>query len=390
MSTTAPPIDPELIRAAQDEVSRAVLALIREEPFFGHLLSGINRDFSSLTPTAGVGYVRGRPMLSVNPDFFVNRLSSDERIAVIKHEVLHLLLDHAGRLDLGERNLQIFNLAADLVVNQLIGGWPLPQGAILLDSFEFPLPPDQTLDWYYDELMRRADEVPDDMAPEHSDHEKWGPPDDTEQRIAQHELSRAVRDAKDRSGDRYGETPDLVRELVEVLVAELEPTIDWRRVLRIFTASSRRTRVSNTLRRPSKRYGTYPGIKVKRFHRLAVVVDISGSVTDELIGEFFAEIHAMWRQGSEVVIVEADAAVQQTWPYCGQRPTSVNGRGGTQFDPALEWVRDARDPFDALIYLTDGHAEAPTVRPRCPVLWVLSPDGTDYALEGQRVVRIIR
>jgi len=238
--------------------------------------------------------------------------------------------------------------------------------------------------------MRRADEVPHDMAPEHSDHERWGPPDDTEQRIAQHELSRAVRDAKDRSGDRYGETPDLVQELVDVLVAELEPTIDWRRVLRIFTASSRRTRVSNTLRRPSKRYGTYPGIKVKRFHRLAVVVDISGSVTDELLGEFFAEIHAMWRQGSEVVIVEADATVQQTWTYRGQRPSSVKGRGGTQFDPALEWVRDARDPFDALIYLTDGHAEAPTVRPRCPVLWVLSPGGTDYALEGQRVVRINR
>ena len=61
--TTA--VDDELRREAADELSRAVVRLIRGEPFFGHLLSGVNRDLSARTPTAGVSFRDGRPLLSV-------------------------------------------------------------------------------------------------------------------------------------------------------------------------------------------------------------------------------------------------------------------------------------------------------------------------------------
>ena len=91
--------DPALHARANDELGRAVIALIREEPFFGHLLSSINRDITSKTPNAGVSFRNGRPLLSVNPGFFVNETPIEgQQSAIIKHEVLHLLLDHAGRL----------------------------------------------------------------------------------------------------------------------------------------------------------------------------------------------------------------------------------------------------------------------------------------------------
>ena len=96
----------------------------------------------------------------------------------------------------------------------------------------------------------------------------------------------------------------------------------------------------------------------------------------------------MWRQGSEVVIIETDAAVRRTWTYNGQAPTDISGRGGTLFDPALQWVADAREPFDAVIYLTDGVAPKPTVDPRCRLLWVVPDGNAPAALEGQRVVQI--
>ena len=376
---------------AADEVGRAVIALIKEEPFFGHLLSGINREITEDQTSVGVTFRSGRPLLRINPEFFVNKLPVDgQRSAVIKHEVLHLLLNHPGRFDAAHMDAQVFGLAANIVVNQLVGDkWPSPPGAIDLDAFEFVLPPNMTVEWYYDELMLHRDEIPEEMAPGHSDHDQWSDSDDqAEDAISQHELARAMRNAKDRSGDQFDEVDTEIQELVEAMIDELEPSVDWRRVIRMFTTSSRRTRIANTLRRPSKRYGTYPGIKVKRIHRLAVVVDTSGSIKEESLADFFSEVRAIWRQGSEVTVIEADNEVRASWEYRGQVPPKARGRGGTKFDPALRWVADSTPPFDAVLYFTDGKATAPTVRTRCDVLWVLTADGEDRSLGGQRVISL--
>jgi predicted metal-dependent peptidase len=73
----------------------------------------------------------------------------------------------------------------------------------------------------------------------------------------------------------------------------------------------------------------------------------------------------------EAARIECDAAVQGTNPYKGKTTPAVKGGGGTSFDPALAWVcNPSNGKFDACIYLTDGYASAPSVRPRCPMLWV--------------------
>ena len=51
------------------------------------------------------------------------------------------------------------------------------------------------------------------------------------------------------------------------------------------------------MKRISKRYGTRPGIKIKRYQRLAVAVDTSGSIKENDFVIFFNEIHSMWKQG---------------------------------------------------------------------------------------------
>lgn len=391
-------VDPVLRARASDEVGRAVIALIRQEPFFGHLLSGINRRITGEASTVKVSFRNGRPVLSVNPDYLVNGLPLEgQRSAAIKQAVLSLLLDHRGRFKAADMDAQTFMMASNVVVNQLVGdAWPLPPDSIGLDSFDFPLPPDMTVEWYYRELWERRDEIPEEMKPDPSDFDDTDDSDsgddaegtDQDDQMAQHELSKALRDARDRSGEDFSLVAAQIQELVMSMIDDLEPKIDWRRVIRLFTSSSRKTKISNTLRRPSKRYGTYPGIKVKRLHRLAVIIDTSGSVSEQALGEFFAEVRAIWRQGSHVTIVEADTAVRRSWEYRGESPPSSSGRGGTRFDPALSWVADAIPPFDAAVYFTDGLAAAPSVRPGCDVLWVLTGQGDDRALAGQRTVRL--
>ena len=50
----------------------------------------------------------------------------------------------------------------------------------------------------------------------------------------------------------------------------------------------------------------------------------------------------------------------------------VPGGGGTAFDPGLV-AADAHAP-DGIVYFTDGYGSV-SVKPRAPVLWLLTPRG---------------
>jgi predicted metal-dependent peptidase len=84
----------------------------------------------------------------------------------------------------------------------------------------------------------------------------------------------------------------------------------------------------------------------------------------------------MYKQGAEIKVIECDAEVQRTYNYNGQLPTDVSGRGGTVFDPVFAFLRSNRlTHYDGCIYLTDGYADEPTIRPPCPLLWVITAGG---------------
>ncbi len=415
---------------AEEELSRAIIRLMLDEPFFAHFLGQVSRITSKdITKTAAVGLRNKAICLFINPDFFLQELkTSDERIAVLKHEVLHLVFKHLFRHQ-ASWNSHVANVAADLVVNQYVAPWPLPEGAILLEQFDaLDLESEKTVEHYYEKLIKAKAEAPKQIAaldsmlgnePKDSngsgdkrskeqmerekqawekikdilegeqnsgawmdDHEKWSdqPGDEAEER----QIEDALLKAKDRTKAKdWGNAPGWLQDLINSILERRQPQVDWRRSLRLFANNSRRTRITGTVKRFSKRFGDpNPGIKVKRFQRMAVIIDTSGSVDDESLSTFFSEIHGMWKNGAEIIVIECDAAVQRSYSYNGKTPEGVAGRGGTTFDPAFQhlWERRKREILDGCIYLTDGYAEIPQVKPPCKLLWVLTPDGTDEYL----------
>ena len=412
-----------------DEVSRCIIQMLLKEPFFAHLLSGIVRNISKEIPTAAVGLRGTNINLFVNENFFLKELTTtSSRVAVIKHETLHLMFKHIFRMDIQNHDPLLFNYAADIVVNQFIGSWDLPDSAVTLATFpDLGLEHDQTVDWYYKKLAGLANEMrkqsnkyefnqggkgqegkgqprkqsasdwsktsaPQSAGnlermygnPTHSDHSTWGVQADSsglessaQASSAESELDRMIVQARDRTPvkDR-GTIPGRINEMINAIIEKRKPKVDWRRALRIFSASSSRTKVVHTMKRVSKRYGTRPGIKIKRFQKMAVAIDTSGSVSDDQLSIFFSEIHGMWRNGAEVEIIECDAAVQRHYPYGGKLPEFVSGRGGTAFDPVFEFLRKNRQmQFDGCIYFTDGYAPEPEIRPPCKLFWLITPDG---------------
>ena len=112
------------------------------EPFYGHIAGQLKRCVTDRVSTAAVTFdSSGDIELLVNPSFFIDELNVDERVAVIMHELLHVVLQHLSRLDWKKHNPQLLNLAADIVVNQYVKPWPLPEGAVTLATFpELNLP----------------------------------------------------------------------------------------------------------------------------------------------------------------------------------------------------------------------------------------------------------
>lgn len=406
-----------------DEISRCIIKMLISEPFYAHFLSGIVRKVTDEVPTAAVGLNETKVTLYVNENFFLKELSTfSSRVAVIKHETLHLLFKHLFRLDLKKYNPKLFNISADLVVNQFIGKWKLPENAVTLSSFpELELAKDESVEWYYKKILDLKKKVdnnkseksdtknnnsnnsfPDQSAKAleeilntgtHSDHSKWGFSEDSlKSEHAETELDRLIVQTKERlSSDQYNLLPIEIRNLINLIIEKRNPKINWKRALKIFSSSSRRTKVKFTTKRISKRYGTRPGLKIQRNQKIAVAIDTSGSISEDELVIFFNEIHSMWRYGAEIEVIECDDKVRETYNYNGNFPKFINGRGWTDFNPVFEYInKDRNNIYDGCIYLTDGEAREPETRPKCKVFWVITANGKIGShLKFGRVVQMI-
>ena len=390
-----------------DEISRASFELLLKEPFYAHVLAGMPRIVSEDVETIGLKWNGQQVVLQVNPEWFCNGLAAAQLKVALKHEVLHIVFRHLFRP--ADRNAILYSIAADLVVNQLLlpmhplSGWPI------LDMFaELELKPDQPLDIYYSALavllrkMQQAgyglagegggDGVDGDWAkatgcPESAkalagllaDRGKRGDDagwhdglDGLAAAAGRYAVGSLLIRAKDRmQPHQWGCLPATLLSELDLILAERQPKLDWKRVVRIFCASSGRTKIRHTIKRVSKRYGTRPGIKVQRLQRLLVAIDTSGSIDQEMIKAFFAEIHGAWKAGAAVHVVECDAKVQRDYQYTGRLPDMVSGGGGTEFEPVFRWMLN-QPKFDGCIFLTDGCGPAPTTRPRCKLLWLVT------------------
>ena len=386
-----------------NEVSKTTIRLILDEPFYGHFFTGIIKEVTERIPTLAVGLAQTQmTKLYVNAKFWKEVLVTPEyRYGVIKHEILHIVLKHILIVKKFDQK-DIFNIAADIVVNQYIEPHQLIDGVVLISQFEeLQLETNQDVGYYYDKLVGAWNGYMSSLGTENeqektpaienlekyinghnenlAQHDLWqveiGRMTQAERDILEEALNRVIENTIQRVGTRgIGKLPAGLQAYLDDLMISMKPRLNWRRALRIFTSNASRTFIKNTIRRPSKRYGTSPGIKVKNKQKLLVALDTSGSISMPDLEEFFSELYHIWRQGAEIEIVECDVSIHKAYPYTGTPPVEVHGRGGTSFDAPIEYGNQKSRP-DALIYFTDGCAPKPMVLPRFPVLWIISSNG---------------
>ena len=381
-----------------DEISNL---LILKEAFYAHFLSGMLKNVSQELPTLAVEAKQIGVYLHINPVFWQEVLNKKEyKYGAIKHEILHILLLHIFRYKEFKHH-GIFNVAADLVVNQFIDRKEIIDGAVFLELFpELKLKTDQTLNYYYQKLYDLYDKKTKEeksgceskpniswenlksflqedaiSQQQHSFWKYFENLSSAEKELMQESIKQKIYEVIRRTRSKeFGKLPAGLQTYLDEFEKSMQHSVNWRRILRLFANSSAKTFIKNTLKKPSKRYGTTPGIKIKHRNKILVAVDTSGSLIEEDLKIFFQEIHHIWRQGADIMVVECDTMIQQTYRYKGNNPKVVKGGGGTDFNAPIYFANKNFQP-DALIYFTDGYCEPPKEFCRCPLLWLLSPAG---------------
>ena len=161
---------------------------------------------------------------------------------------------------------------------------------------------------------------------------------------------------------------------IETILAQKKIAMDYKKILMKFRSSVLSDSRSLTRLRPNSRYDfDYMGSRYKPSFNLLVAVDSSGSITHSDLENFFSIINRFFKYGAKKIkVIVFDVAITQELDFKkAAKKIEVHGRGGTCFQPAIDYYEKSRD-YDGMIVFTDGFAELPKIHHHKKILWVLN------------------
>lgn len=383
-----------------ESLAKASKDLMLKEPFYGLFLIALNKKWNDNIPTACVALRRINVELHINSDFW-NSKPPITQIGVLKHELLHIAFYHLTTFrHLLEEDREVANIAMDIEVNQYIDKsmlWETPK-PLLPETFpDLNLEPKKGSKYYYDKLKKKKDEndqTLQQMAQAMQDGQgSFTMPDGTEVELPQHdwkameELDEATQklvDAQvghvlnqvvDQVQKSRGTVPGEMEELLKNWNTNDPPKFDWRGYVRRFAGKSVKVYTKKSRRKFNKRLPDFPGLKIKQQKHILAAIDTSGSVNTDELKEFMNEIKHMYKTGSEVTIAQCDTAIKRIGSFNPREDFEVVGRGGTDFQPIIDYYNEHQHKYSCLMYLTDGEAPVPE-NAKGNILWVLSSVST--------------
>lgn len=371
--------------------------LLQAEPFFAALSRRVDKVPSTSIPTAGVRVnpTTGYFELMYNPVFMAS-LSDAHRLGVLKHEFYHLVFGHVTDRLPSSGMTQKWNIATDAAINSLIPGelpdWCVMPGCEIkpeapLTAILHDLPLGKSAEWYMAHLpdppkspngagSGEGSGDPSDGAGSGpgsgriDDHGSWsngsGVADDIARERAKEILRGAAREAN--SAGSWGTvSADCRKEIMR----KLDTFVDWRKVLRWFIGATQRAAKTKTIKKLNKRFPyIIAGSRVNRFANIAICEDQSGSVSDEMLAEFHAELDKLSSIATFTFVpfdTVVDTANVFVWKKGSRKNPPRTACGGTDFNAPTDYVNE--HGFDGMIVLTDLCAPKPR-NARCRRLWM--------------------
>ena len=324
----------------------------------------------------------GRRRLEYNPEL-IGKMSDAALEETMKLEAVRILLKHPY-----ERYPDGCCLvAAALGSNVTVGDNYVFSHIKVEKPADFSLDKGQNYEWYarkIQELMR-PEEVGDESYEDSQDEEE----SDGEEKDGEGQEAQSAKPLQDlaelwdedemmtcqingviESTKDWGTMPG---SIVQMLKASLKAKIDWRKVLSGFRASILSSERKLTRMRPNRRTGFANMGSIRKFNtRLLVAVDVSASVSDKSLADFYGVVNSAFRYGFESVdVLQFDCGVRSVISLNrALKDFTVFGRGGTSFQEPVDYAHE--NGYEGLVILTDGYARKPEIPDgmTAKILWV--------------------
>lgn len=379
----------------EELLARASKELMLKEPFYGYFLMSLNKKWDNSIPTAAVGKKDISCEIMINEGFFMN-LTNPKKIGLIKHELLHIAFFHLYNYD-NLANKKIANIAMDIEINQYISSEYLPEGGVTIDDFpELNLEHKKGTRYYYDKLMEASNNnsspnlnamidaesgvtvvietengSEERINPDHSKWKDFENMSEAEKKLTQKIAENLMKEIQEQTLKSRGIIPGEISEIINSFEKDEEPKFDWRRYLRQFSGGSSKIYTKKTRRKFNKRFIENPGLKIKPRRHILVAIDTSGSVSREELTEFIKEMIHINKTGTEITTIQCDTKINKIAKFKADTEYEIYGRGGTDFQPVIDYYRENLHKYVSLIFFTDGEAPAPT-NAVGKILWVMS------------------
>ena len=305
----------------------------------------------------------GKGVIEVNPNLCADMTDKEleERLRV---EIIRILLKHPY-----ERQPEgCCNTARALGSNCVIGdSYSLTRMTIERPE-DFRLPKNGHYEYYARMIQKMLQKSGASGADGTSDEAL----EDLAQNWAQDELMAAQINETIRNVNTWGSLPG---NLVEQIVASTKARIDYRKVLAGFRASVLSQARRLTRMRPNRRSGFEAmGSRYDFTTSLIIGVDVSGSISKEDLQNFYTTINRFFQYGiQQIDVVQFDTVLGDVVTLSkASESINITGRGGTDFQPFIDFVA-SHPNYDGAIIYTDGYASQPTIPSsmRIPLCWIL-------------------
>jgi predicted metal-dependent peptidase len=316
-----------------------------------------------------------------------------ERLAILKHEMLHILLNHVQRTE--KRTHKEWNLATDCALNQQVDSDHLPTCAILPKSLSKKLgitvPRERSSEFYY-ELIKKEEENEEkepkkpegdnqtEIGNDNGTHKTWQESRGDED-LQKDLTKKMIEQAQESTIKGKGNAPSGISEWLSL--HSIKSEVNWKKVLRGITGN-RRVNKRSTIMRNDRRFPNRIDLKGKtkdRTFNLLTIGDVSGSMNDKAVISTLGEVrHVCDTTKADVDLIQIDT--QAYPPEKLSKSTKLvqrKGNGGTCLYPAVEMAKLHRIDYQAIVVLTDGGVSKHDVyqfqQLNIKVIWLIDSEG---------------
>ena len=374
------------------DLDRAVKTLLIREPFYGLFLLNLNRYYGNKCDTACVCRNGINTELCINKKFW-DTLSDDEQLAILRHELGHILFKHITSSEyFGDHDK--FNIAADCEVNSYI---PILQKDPYCYPARWNLENNKGTKFYYENLPDEPDQPNDGSEGNNGDssnsydpndsHASWKDfqdLSDTEKQLIENQIDYQAKNTAETCQKLIGSIPGELKEYLDSLFKIKPQVFNWKAYFRRVIGNLIISELYLTRMRPSRRFPDSRGVRFKRKPHVLVGVDTSGSVSNEELEDFFSEIYYLWKSGVKVTIAQMDTKIEHIEEYNGKFNKEIYGRGGTEFTDLINYYNERKKDFSTLVIFTDGYVSL-NLPPFRNGVWVITKNGQHQDYPGTTI-----